>query len=93
MTRGSVPSTSPRSHLSISPVLSLQLCLSHVFGLTDCIIGADLSAGVLAAFTTSVRQAMSSGLVHLHRFKETTLHWFMGDRSDDYEEQGTGFCL
>lgn len=94
ITRGSIPSsTSPRFHLSMSPVLFLQLCLSHVCGLTDCIIGADLSAGALAAFTTSLRQAMSSSLVQLHRFKETTLHWFMGDRSDDYEERGTGFCL
>lgn len=56
---------------------------------TDCVIGADLSAGVLATFITSLRQAMSSSLVQLHGFKETTLHWFMGGRSDDYEERGT----
>lgn len=49
----------------------------------------DLSAGGLASFTNSLRLAMSSSLRQLGHFKQTTLHWFMGDRNYNREEQGT----
>nr|XP_046270289.1 SUN domain-containing protein 1 isoform X2 [Scatophagus argus] len=49
--------------------------------------------GVLASFSASVRQAVSSSLSQLWLFKQTTLHRLMGYRDKCYEGQAhSSFC-
>ncbi|KAL6102911.1 sun1 [Pungitius sinensis] len=49
--------------------------------------------GVLASFSDSMRQAMSSSLSQLWVFKQTTLHRMVGYRANGYEGQAhSSFC-
>ncbi|TWW69988.1 SUN domain-containing protein 1 [Takifugu flavidus] len=83
------------SKQSLAPFVSLLTVIFSSVVWLGSQARASTGKGVLAAFTTSMRQAMSSSLVQLHRFKESTLHWFMGDRSGDYEERvasHSSFC-
>eukprot|EP00066_Takifugu_rubripes_P012970 XP_011602236.1 PREDICTED: SUN domain-containing protein 1 isoform X3 [Takifugu rubripes] len=83
------------SKQSLAPFVSLLTVIFSSVVWLGSQARASTGKGVLAAFTTSMRQAMSSSLVQLHRFKESTLHWFMGDRSGDCEERvasHSSFC-
>ncbi|CAG11408.1 unnamed protein product, partial [Tetraodon nigroviridis] len=83
------------SKQSLAPLVSLvTVVFSGVLWLGSQ-ARASTGKGVLASFTNSLRQAMSSSLSQLCQFKETTLHWFLGGRNDEREERvltHSSFC-
>ncbi|KAK5616215.1 hypothetical protein CRENBAI_015689 [Crenichthys baileyi] len=56
-------------------------------------MSTDVSTGVQASFSDSLRQAWSSSLSKLWLFKQTALHRMMGSKVYGFEEQGhSSFC-
>ncbi|XP_047214422.1 SUN domain-containing protein 1-like isoform X2 [Girardinichthys multiradiatus] len=56
-------------------------------------MSTDVSTGVQASFSDSLRQAWSSSLSKLWLFKQTVLHRMMGSKVYSFEEQGhSSFC-
>ncbi|XP_053193989.1 SUN domain-containing protein 1 isoform X2 [Scomber japonicus] len=77
----------------LGPVVSLvTLLFSNVLWLGSR-AKSPPGKGVLASFSDSMRQAVSSSLSQLWLFKQTTLHRMMGCRANGYEGQAhSSFC-
>ncbi|XP_062294198.1 SUN domain-containing protein 1 isoform X3 [Scomber scombrus] len=81
------------SKRALAPIVSLvTLLFSNVLWLGSR-AKSPPGKGVLASFSDSMRQAVSSSLSQLWLFKQTTLHRMMGCRANGYEGQAhSSFC-
>uniref|UniRef100_A0A3Q1JV22 SUN domain-containing protein n=2 Tax=Anabas testudineus TaxID=64144 RepID=A0A3Q1JV22_ANATE len=81
------------SKQALAPVVSLITLLFNSVLWIGSRAKSSPGKGVLASFSDSVGQAVSSSLSQLWLFKQTTLHRMMGHRANGYEGQAhSSFC-
>ncbi|KAL7378582.1 hypothetical protein ABVT39_015937 [Epinephelus coioides] len=81
------------SKRALAPIVSLVTLLFNNVLWLGSRAKSPPGKGVLASFSDSMRQAVSSSLSQLWLFKQTTLHRMMGYRANGYEGQAhSSFC-
>ncbi|XP_070778706.1 SUN domain-containing protein 1 [Enoplosus armatus] len=81
------------SKRALAPIVSLVTLLFNNVLWLGSRAKSPPGKGVLASFSDSMRQAVSSSLSQLWLFKQTTLHRVMGYRANGYEGQAhSSFC-
>ncbi|XP_042361559.1 SUN domain-containing protein 1 isoform X2 [Plectropomus leopardus] len=81
------------SKRALAPIVSLVTVLFNNVLWLGSRAKSPQEKGVLASFSDSMRQAVSSSLSQLWLFKQSTLHRMMGNRANGYEGQAhSSFC-